>query len=420
MKTHIETHHLQDTQQSVWQLTAIQLGGWTSLPILATSVLILQENSFYGSILTIVVGNAILWFIRLGIILMSHKKRQSTLDISQDYLGHFGSYFIATLLLIATLFWFIAQTTAASNTLTHLVNIKEHPSINQFVQMSVLLGIVSTFLCMEGIIVLRKLCVLILPVILLSFCIIIFTVPFKIPAQPTASLSLSGLSLVLGSSLGITSDMPTFFRHSKSLHTSIMALTLVQIVSLAIGLGSLFFGSIITGSFDVDVDKVLLSNNDLLRISLIVFLFCTAICANVANVYSASVGWELLAPKSLVGRKEYLILGLGLTTIFIMIPSDIAAKFLLIALEVADGSLVSLCLVLIIGYLLNRQKSKQLPKTFDQHSYFLAWLFASIVTGYLYMSHGSHSYSPLTAGFITIVVTLLAAFTLKRIYHKRA
>src|SRR5882672_6201963 len=111
-------HELPDITQSSWQLAAIQLSGWKSLPIVATSLLILQKNTFLGVIFTVIVGNAILWFLRLGILSMSHTHRKSTLDISRDYLGHFGSYFIAILLIASTFAWFITQTTAASDALT--------------------------------------------------------------------------------------------------------------------------------------------------------------------------------------------------------------------------------------------------------------------------------------------------------------
>ncbi len=55
------SHSLPDSHQSVWQLAAIQMAGWTSLPILATSIAVLQKNSFLGAALTIFVGNTILW-----------------------------------------------------------------------------------------------------------------------------------------------------------------------------------------------------------------------------------------------------------------------------------------------------------------------------------------------------------------------
>jgi cytosine permease len=413
-----KTHHLPalpDTQQSAWQLAVIQLSGWTSLPILATSVLVLQENSFYGALLTIIVGNAILWFIRLAIILMSYKKRESTLDISRNYLGNVGSYFIAALCIVSTLAWFIAQTSAASSTLTHLISIDESPGIDKFTQMSVLLGVISTLFCMEGIVLLRRLSMVAFPLLLIVFFIAFFSLPLQLPAMDNVSLSLSGLTLVLGTSLGITSDFPTFFRHSKSLQTSISALTFVQLISLALALCSLYFGSIITGTFEVDHGAVLGSGNELLRISLVVLVFISVICANVANVYSASVGWEVIAPSALVGRKEYLILGLGLTTIFILVSNMFSVHFLL---ESADSSLVNLCLVLALGYLIS-QLTRRIPTPFEQKTYFTAWLASTIINTLQYSGVITDKYSTLLVGLSVILLIMFFSLALMTI-TKRA
>lgn len=397
---------LTDTKQTVWQLAVIQLSGWTSLPILATSVLVLQENSFYGALVTIVVGNAILWFIRLAIILMSYKKRQSTLDISRDYLGKFGSYFIGALCIVSTLAWFIAQTTAASSTLMHLISIDESPGIDKFTQMSVLLGVISTLFCMEGIVVLRRLSTFAFPILLVVFFSALMALPFHLPAFDSVSLSLSGLTLVLGTSLGITSDFPTFFRHSRSLQTSISALTVVQLVSLALALFSLYFGSIITSNFEINDVAVLGSGNEFLRISLIVLVFVSVICANVANVYSASVGWEVIAPTALVGRKEYLILGLGLTTIFILVSNLFSVHFLL---ESSDSSLVNLCIVLTLGYLIS-QLTKRPPTAFEQKSYFFAWLISTVINVFQFAGLMPDAYSPLVIGVAVILLIIFCCF----------
>lgn len=414
-KSHANALELHDTQQSAWQLSAIQLSGWTTLPILSTSVLILQNNSFYGSILTIIVGNAILWFIRLGIILMSYKNRQSTLDISLEYLGRRSRYFMSSLLVLSTLIWFIAQTTAASNTLTHLITIDEHPEINKFVQMSVLVGILSSFLCMEGITLLRKLSVIAFPIILLCFLVIVFTIPFQPIVQNNVPLSLSGLALFLGGSLGITTDLPTFFRHSKSLQSSVIALTIVQLITLGLSIGSLYFGALITGAFDVNEKIVLGADNQILRLALIIFIFVSSVTSNVANVYAASVGWEVIAPTALVGRKEYMILGLGLTTIFILIPDFFSMKYLLVALESTDNSLVYLCIVLVIGFLVKRKTG---PDTFDQSANFLAWFLATLVTTYLYLNHTTYALSPISIGTILIFLTLIISAIFKRFVKK--
>lgn len=402
-------HHLPDTQQSFWQLAVIQLSGWTTLPIVATSILILQQNTFLGAVLTIVVGNAILWFIRLGIIAMSAEGRKSTLDISRDYLGNTGSYFIAGLLLVSTLVWFIAQTTAATHTLTQLVSIKQDPQIDKFTQMSVFLGIVSTFLCMEGIVLLRRLSSFAFPILLVCFFVIIFVLPSQAIEQKDVPLSLAGLGLVLATNLGITSDMPTFFRHSKSWVASVEALTVIQLVNIGVGICSLYFGSIISDDFAVRSEVVLFSGDYLLRTFLVVFVFLSVICTNVANVYSASVGWEVVAPKALVGRREYLILGLALTTIFILGSNVLSVHGLL---HIADQSLVNLCLVLILGYMIQRWVRK-MPGRFEQGCYFVAWLLSTALNVTQLAWPSSVAINPLSLSF-AVILGVMGASTLIR------
>ena len=397
--------HFTDTNQSYWQLAVIQLSGWLSMPVLATSILILQTNSLLGSALTIVVGNAILWFIRFVIIYMTFEKRQSTLDLSREYFGRFGSYFIAALLLVSTFAWFIVQTTAASNTLTHLITIEENPQIDRFIQVSVFLGLVSTLLCIQGIVLLRWISTIAFPILFCAFLMIFYASSHHFPSNNN-ELSLSGLTLVLATNLGITADMPTFFRHSHSWSDSIKALTIVQVIILILGLASLYFGSFIYDFFEINETYVLNSKDDLLRISLILFVFVSAVLANIANVYSSSVGWEIIAPRALVGRTEYLILGLGLTTAFILL-SNIFSPVLL--LSISDFALVNLCLVAILGFFLTYYH-KSPPSSYQQAVYFIAWLASSTTNAIQLSLDHDHLASTLISSISIIFAVVLSCF----------
>lgn len=403
-------HALPDKHQSAWHLASIQMAGWTSLPILATSIVILQRNSLLGAILTIIVGNAILWFVRLVIIAMSYMKRQSTLDVARDYFGRIGSYFIALLLLGSTLFWFVAQTTTGSNSLAHLLHIEESVNINQFMQISVLLGTVSTLFCMGGIVLLRKLSTFAFPILIVAFILILFALPESSLFSTNHPFSFAGLTLVLTTNLGITADLPTFFRHSGSWQTSVKALTIVQVLSIALGIGGLFWGSIISHGLEIDQESIRSANHLVLKIPLICFILLSVICTNVANVYSASVGWELVAPKNFVGRKEYFILGLGLTTIFILITGLFSIDLFL---QTFDSSLVNLCIVLIIGYYIKGRRYK-LPNQFEQTSYFVAWLLSSIVNALQYSQILLINYSTLIASVCVILLAVLPSVILYR------
>jgi cytosine permease len=404
---------LPDNKQTAWQLAAIQLSGWTSLPILATSVLILKTNSFLGAIFTIIVSNAILWFLRLGILAMSFEKRQSTLDIAHQYLGKAGNYCIAILLLSITLFWFIVQTTLGSNSITHLMTIQENPSIDQFTQVSVFLGLVSTLFCMGGMALLRKLCMICFPILILALFVILILVPHGGGVNHNTT-SLSGLTLALGVNLGLTADLPTFFRHSRSWKESVKGLLIVQLASLGLGICSLFLGSIIVDGFGANHDVILTLGDTLLKYFIIGFIFLSLICANVANVYSASVGWELVAPSALVGKKEYFILGLGLTTIFILV-SDLFS--LELGLHLAENSLINLCIVLLIAWMIHRRK-KRASDFFEQTTYFSAWLLSSIMTALQTASILLAKSSTLLIGFITIAIVVSLGLFLKRFLRK--
>ncbi len=404
--------YLVDTKQSALDLIAIQFSGWMGIPVLTSSILILQQNSFLGAILTIIVGNAILWFIRLGIISMSRENRQSTLDLSRAYLGNFGGYFISIFLLISTFAWYISQTNIGGNNLTHLISIHENPQINQFAQMSILLGIISSFLCMEGIVLLKKLSIFSLPILAITFLIILFNIPKEPPNISVSAISLSGLSIFLVTNLGLSSDLPTFFRHGQTWNDVIKALTIIQILNILFGILSLYFGALLINGLEINHDLVLSSHNYLLRYSLIIFIFLSVICANVANVYSASVGWEILAPTALVGRKEYLIMGLGLSIIFILISDILPTEFLLTA---SDSSSVNLCIILIIGYLICK-KLKKPPSPYLQTIYFIAWILSSSLN-IIQFFHGN-SLSPLGLSFFVIVLVIALGLMGMRLKHK--
>lgn len=402
-------HTLPDTKQTPWQLAAIQLTGVTSLPVLTTSILIYQMSNLLSAMITLLIGNALLWVIRLGIVAMSFKKRESTLDIALKYLGRRGGYFIAVILLVATLAWFIAQTTVASAALDLLVPLPEGPEINRFIQISVGLGIISTLFCMNGIVILRRLCTISLPILLLAFLGVIIFAPTDLPAATSNGLTLAGLPLVLGTNLGVTADLPTFFRHAKSWKASIHALTWIQVVSLVLGVAGLYLGTILEPWIGVKTTEAATLFHPGLRVSLVTLIFVSAICANVANVYSASVGWELLAPKSLVGRKEYLILGLGLTTLFILLANVFSMDFLL---DTTDSALVNLCVVLIVGYLISLYQKRE-PRALC-NTYFVAWFIATAIN----ILQASDVFLTTLNPLLTSTAIILVVVALHAIYPK--
>ncbi|MBS0626375.1 MAG: hypothetical protein JSS32_10025 [Verrucomicrobia bacterium] len=385
-----------ERNQSSWQLAAVQLSGWTSLPILATSILVLQMNTFWGAVVTILLGNAILWFLRLAIVAMTFDHRQSTLDVAVQYLGQKGKYLVAFLLLLSTFSWFVMQTNTVSNTLTSLWTIRESSEINQYSQISVLIGVLSAVLCMEGMSLLKKISLFIFPILALAFILIVFTLPPLTFNGGSQTISLSGLSLVLATNLGLTADLPTFFRHSRSWPDSVKALILVQMANIGLGLLSLLFSTVLMHDFTVNTGAILNTGSIVLRGSLLIFVFLSGISANVANVYSASVGWEVLAPKVLLGRKEYLILGLGISMIYILISDLFSVEMLL---QISESALVNLCMVLILGHLFRKVSVRR-------GAYSIAWIGATALNLFQIFGLFPADHSTILISAITTLVVI--------------
>lgn len=405
------SHHLPDTNQNAWALSFIQLTGIVSLPLISGSLLILQNSNFFNALIVLMIANILLWIIRYGIIAMSYDGRKSAMDITYEYVGKWGAFVIAIILLVATLAWFIAQTTMASNSLIALFRLPETPGISLGMQLSAFIGGLSTFICMRGIVWLRRLSIVAFPVLLVVFGLLLFLAP-PMPAVKfeKAPLVLSGLSLILGTNLGITSDLPTFFRHSRSWTESLKGLALLQLFSFLIGVGGLFLGTIIVPHSGVSEGIVGYE-----RLLLVILIALSVVCANVANVYSSSVGWEVLAPKSLIGQREYMLLGFGLTMIFITMSDMISSKLLV---DIADISLINLCLLLFFGFIMSLVL-KRLPSKHEQGIYFGAWCVATIFNLMQYFSEAFCSYSPLIIANGVMIFTIALGFTCRRFFKKR-
>ena len=400
MKHAIAHKHLTDVNQSSWQLAAIQLAGVISIPSLASSILMIQKYSFYSSLITVIIGNSILWIIRFVLVKISFDKRKSTLDITYDCFGKIGAYIISFALLVGALVWFFIHTSVASEILVSFSNFNNFSGTNHFIQLSIIIGVLSTLLCMEGMKALRILALISLPILLLTFLgtLLFSSLSIEPVKQPfVGGFSLAGIGLVLGSNLGFSVDLPTFFRHRRSWKDSVNALTLFQLASLLIGIGGLFLAQIIhIDAENSDYTVGVLSTPQKYLLS--VFLLISAVYANVYNVYSSSVGWEVLAPTALVGRKEYMILGLALTIFFISFYKVFSLHNLL---DIADTAMINLCIVLFC-FFLTRLLMRKPSTTKEKYLYLFAWVVSLMLNSFQVLYYGFISDYVLLTSVVTI------------------
>lgn len=281
-------------------------------------------------------------------IMMGEKNKKSTLDIAKDYLG-LAYWAVAVVLLFATIAWYVTQNTYASNSILHLFPIDFTNKSSEYIQVVVLIGVISTLFCMEGMTLVRKCATASFPILFFLILAMLFLVPCPQVNWSLANFSLAGVPIVIATNLGVAADIPTFFRHSASKKASMQALAIISVFNLALSIIGIFFANLITPWQGINVHNPQMYDNDITRWVLITFIFLSAINANITNIYSASVAWEVLAPR--LARKEWLILGLGLVIITVLVINVFSLSWLL---NFADSGLVSLTLIFIAGYLVDR------------------------------------------------------------------
>ncbi|GAB5411164.1 MAG: hypothetical protein ChlgKO_02780 [Chlamydiales bacterium] len=389
----------------------------TNLPVIVSGLLIVQLYGFINAVVSLIASNLILAVIRFTVARVAHNSRMSTLDLSRKFLGNRGAIFIAFVLLFSTLILFTEETSLAGKYLSFLFKINEGQNVDLPIQFGVGIGILSTLLCMEGIVALRRSAVIFFPLIILLLVVVVFLSNGKavsLNEMPFSWSSFSyGTSLMVATGLGITADLPTFFRHRRSWRDSVIAIIYIQIIMFIVGFLSLYLGMLVDPVSGLNIsDPSTIS--PLFRISLIMFILISTVFANVANIYSASVGWEALAPKSLIGRGEYLILGLGLVASYVSFTSLINTGTML---SVSEDFLVLLCVLFIAGYFI-QLLSKKSPSSNEQLIYIISFVLSSVLICLQEYNVINFRFPIIVAGVSLEIFVLLLGFLFKKILFK--
>lgn len=397
-------------KQSAFSLSAIQITGAISLPVLNASIHLSHEFGFVASLWILLFSSLLIWLLSYAIISMTANTTKNTLENTHDYLGHMGTYLVAFTLLTATIASFVLQTNDATLVVLRMLPITSAYHVNTFIQIGVGFGVISTLASMEGMKSLRWVALIFFPLLLTAFLIFLLFIPRNLsPVSITSNFSLYSLVIALAVSLSVAVDYPTFFRHSLSKRSSLLAISLIQIISFLIGIGGLYLGKYIDLKTHISGWHAVFSTQLFLQILFLILIIISCLCVNMVNIYSASIAWEVVVPI-LAGRKEYTILGLGLTSAFVLITYLIPMHLML---KITEIILSNLCLVLVIGYL-GKLWNRGVIAQSDKVIYCLAWVTGSSIALYGTLQEQA---TLLLTGFSLSVVAVVITFTNRKLFH---
>ncbi len=425
--------YLPDINQNYFQLSCIQSAALGLSGMLIGGQLIPQ----YGAgtaILSVCIGNLILWGLAYAIVSMSLPSRENGIENIKEYVGTWPCIFSSLVLTIGYLSWTIEENLFFIKALGSL----EKWDNNTELYLGVSILIIIALLSLRGIRLIKQICVYAFPFLILF---VIYQSIFSYENYSEIikgpwSISFFAVIAIVAQNLAGIVNLPTFFRHARSKQDAFLALTLMT------GFVSLFqiFGIIVGISNPINFfAKVLPSGSGIFaHILAISFVILSTLCVNLVNIYFASAGWEAISNilRSISTKwnskakllLRYILIPHGFKYekalgVVCMINGICAALFFLIFPNlkqdeffeaIADNSLSSLGIVLLLAFLTKIFEHHR-PKSLERTVSGICWLIGGFTAIFTQITT-QESNQALVAGATASFLAYLAAIFIEVSY----
>ncbi|MBI3508796.1 MAG: hypothetical protein HY069_04115, partial [Chlamydiia bacterium] len=212
--------------QNYIQLASIQSVS-LGLPASTVGWILAEQHGPSVAICSILVGNLMLWLIAMAIISMAFEGRSNAIENARSYLGKYGAFFMAFVLLLAFLNWYVLQINASVPLIGRYFQIEDRASI---VRIGVGLGFLTALLSVDGIRIIKWATTATLPAILAYYVYAMIESNVVSHPLPSWGLSLSAILYAILIFLPGIVNLPTFFRHAKTRANGYLALTLMTLL----------------------------------------------------------------------------------------------------------------------------------------------------------------------------------------------
>lgn len=388
-------------KQNFWQLASIFSAGF-GLPAMIVGKQLTEKSGAGSSLISIVVGNIILWIISLGIISMAQNKVHAVKNV-KIHIGKAAGNLMSFILVAAFLIWYAIQLQGTSNALMAVL-----PQYNIW-QIGIPLGIVIAVLSMGGIQLIKWFCVSVLP-LLVGFTIYMMTISgHAVSFQGSWGLSFSDVFIVILATLPGMVNLPTFFRHSKSKADSIIGISLIMVFHAFFQIFTIFTEIDAPSKF---IAEMVLQNSSMGYLTCVVsFVLIGFICVNLINVYFASVAWETLILHECNSR-GYMLIGLLGTMVFTFLAIPWSSAYIFDYMKfsqiMATSFIANIGVVLLISFVVEsiiKHRKRYFVKLLNTSCWILGCIY-SVITQ---VRNPLDSVAPVLSGVTVILVAFLVA-----------
>lgn len=325
-----------DTNENFWSLGCIF--AYLGVPAMIIGDSLAHIYGVTSAIISICIGNLLLWILGLGIISMTQGKQHALDNIKKSF-GKYSGLLAAFIFSLTFLMWYTKQLSWAVTTVDSLLPENKGSEIGLF------LGCLTSILGLGGFKAVKWVCIIGLPILISVSIYSISINTTHINYSGNFHISLISILPVIFICLPGTVNLPTFFRHSKSKSNSVLALSLIAIFHIFFQILTIFSGldSLITNQENISATK---------SATILVFTLIKLLGINLINIYFVSACWEMIFPRD-YGKKKYIIFGLVGTATYLYIESSPILKNFAFLERIIEFSMALLLISLIVNFLIS-------------------------------------------------------------------
>jgi purine-cytosine permease-like protein len=300
-----------DKPALTWRdLASIEVGGAICLPVIMVGYQLCHQYGLASALLGIGAGNLLLFILACASCWISLEKRKTTAENALVYFGPYGVRLFALSLLIAKTCWFALQLNMMTQALQPLLPESEVLGV----ALNLFLGCAILVCGLLGIRSISRFSAYSLPILISTMLVSLYLVKDHPAAIGPQALSAAGISLIIAAAITAVIDMPTYYRHARTIKDGLVGSAILTLIALP-----LIEGVGVYLAYHQTGDQLILglsgSGNRLWNVWMALFLILAGWTTNNMNLYTASNCLIPLLSKSSERMRALIvgILGTGLS-----------------------------------------------------------------------------------------------------------
>lgn len=359
----------QNSKLNYWHLTSI-LGAALGLPAMIVGGELAAKYGGGVAFTSVCIGNLLVWLVGMGIISMAEQGNNSV-DNIKNYLGKITGIIAAVMLIIAFLTWYMIQIKGIAIVINSILHKNEEIN-GQILRLGIFFGFFVATLSCGGIHLIKWICIISLPLLLLISIYIISSSSHPMLLQNNWGFSFLGVISVFITWLPGAVNLSTFFRHSRSKIDSVFALSFMTLIHIFFQ----FFCILMNfNNLPTLLSENIIKSDEIYSVIMVFFTILSFVCINLVNIYFASAGLEAILPHQ-HKTKRYFIIGLSGTLSYIFLQNYSELEFFE---KIITTFIATLGIILIIDFLI-KIIVKHRPRPLDKFFSSLCWFIGCIAS----------------------------------------